>query len=187
MNIYEKLTHARCDLRSMELKKSGENAFAKYKYYELVDIIPPILEVCEKHKLCTHTTFSDGRAVLTVVNAEAPEEKLAFESPMFESEMKGATRIQALGAVETYQRRYLYITAFDIVEDDPNEKMGDSLSAHNALIIKKRIEQLITDKMAKGNGYAEISKAAGYKREGIDRLLHALTEISNMEKKIEKL
>ena len=32
--------------------------------------------------------------------------------------MKGAHAIQNLGAVETYQRRYLYLAAFEIVEND---------------------------------------------------------------------
>ena len=32
--------------------------------------------------------------------------------------IKGANEIQALGGVETYQRRYLYMMAFDIIESD---------------------------------------------------------------------
>ena len=39
-------------------------------------------------------------------------------SPMVEANLKGAHAIQNLGAVETYQRRYLWMTAMEIVEHD---------------------------------------------------------------------
>ena len=37
---------------------------------------------------------------------------------MRELELKGCNKIQGLGGVETYSRRYLYLTAYEIVEDD---------------------------------------------------------------------
>ena len=37
---------------------------------------------------------------------------------MRDLEIKGLNKIQVLGGVETYQRRYLYLIAFDIVEGD---------------------------------------------------------------------
>lgn len=35
MNIYQKLLAARLQLQNTELKKSGNNKFAGYKYFEL--------------------------------------------------------------------------------------------------------------------------------------------------------
>ena len=37
---------------------------------------------------------------------------------MEELELKGCNKIQALGGTETYSRRYLYMSAFDIIESD---------------------------------------------------------------------
>ena len=37
---------------------------------------------------------------------------------MGEADLKGCHSVQNLGAVQTYTRRYLYITAFEIVEHD---------------------------------------------------------------------
>ena len=37
---------------------------------------------------------------------------------MEELELKGCNKIQALGGSETYSRRYLYMSAFDIIEND---------------------------------------------------------------------
>ncbi|MNP43870.1 ERF superfamily protein [compost metagenome] len=41
-----------------------------------------------------------------------------FTSPMGSAALKGCHEVQNIGAVETYQRRYLYVTALEIVEHD---------------------------------------------------------------------
>jgi hypothetical protein len=43
---------------------------------------------------------------------------IVITSPMAEANLKGTHPIQNLGAVETYQRRYLWMTALEIVEHD---------------------------------------------------------------------
>lgn len=118
MNIYEKLLNMRSDFSKRNVKKSGVNKFAGYNYYELADIIPPVLELELQYKVLSFVTFTTDKAILTLVNAEKPEETLVFESPMAEATLKGAHAIQNLGAVETYQRRYLYMAAYEIVEAD---------------------------------------------------------------------
>jgi hypothetical protein len=55
---------------------------------------------------------------LEISNVENSEESVFYTSPMRELELKGCNQIQALGGVETYQRRYLYLNAFDLVEND---------------------------------------------------------------------
>ena len=117
-NIYQKLQDARIELQEKDLKKSGENKFAKYRYYELGDFLPEINNINQKHGLFTSVSFTTDYAVLNVVNVENPEETIKFTSPMGKAELKGCHEIQNIGAVETYQRRYLYMTAFEIVEHD---------------------------------------------------------------------
>lgn len=108
----------RVDLQDMNLKKTGENKFAGYKYYELGDILPPINKLMNAAKVAAIVSFGSEFAVLRLVNAENPEEFVEFTSPMAGATLKGAHDIQNLGAVETYQRRYLYMTAFEVVESD---------------------------------------------------------------------
>lgn len=117
MNIYEKLQTIRVELQEMNIKKSGQNKFAGYNYYELGDFLPAINSLMHKHKVTSLVSFGQT-ATLTLVNCEKPEETITFESPMEEATLKGAHPIQNLGAVETYSRRYLYMTAFEIVESD---------------------------------------------------------------------
>ena len=121
MNIYEKLQNCRCELQNLRLKKSGQNKFAGYWYYELGDFLPAINNLFLKHKLCSFITFTDLQATLHIIDSEKPETDLIFTSPMRNSVLKGCNEIQNLGAIETYQRRYLYMTALEIIEHDPNE------------------------------------------------------------------
>lgn len=118
LNIYQKIQAVKCEILKANLKKSWKNAFAKFGYYELSDIMPTIINECNKIGLYTHVTYSNTEAVLTIVNSETAWETVQFQSPMRELELKGCNAIQSLWWIETYQRRYLYLTAFDISEWD---------------------------------------------------------------------
>lgn len=125
-NIYEKLQQARVLLQKKNLKKSGENKFAKFKYYELSDFIPAVNEIFENLKICSHFNLLEHTAELTILNSENLEEKITFTIPTAECPVKGCTAIQALGGLNTYCRRYLYLNALEIVESDMfDSKAGD--------------------------------------------------------------
>ena len=118
MNIYEKMQKAKVELQKKDLKKTGENKFSNYKYYELGDFMPAINEICLELKLFTQVNFNKENAVLTIINTEKTDEKLEYFSDMVKATLKGCNEIQALGGVQTYQRRYLYMNAFEISEND---------------------------------------------------------------------
>lgn len=126
MNIYEKLQECRVELQKMNLKKTGENKFAGFKYYELADFLPTVNELFLKHKLASNFSIFDDIAWLTIYDIEKPEEKIAFSSPIADANIKGCTPVQSLGGVHTYLKRYLYINALEIVENDMfDAKVGD--------------------------------------------------------------
>ena len=118
MNIYEKINKIKEDILKANLKKSGVNKFSNFNYYELADITPKIITLCNQYKVMTHFTFDKEYAKLTIINVEDPQEAIYYFSPMKDLTIKGANDIQALGGTETYQRRYLYLMAFDIIEND---------------------------------------------------------------------
>lgn len=118
MNIYEKMAHARCELKSKEMKKSGKNPFAKFTYFELSDFIPYVLDILEKYKICSKFSLNNQEARLEFINAEMPEETIDYSAPIAQVDLKGCTAIQGIGASITYMRRYLYMMAFEIVEAD---------------------------------------------------------------------
>lgn len=118
MNVYEKLQKARIELQSKQMKKSGHNKFAGYQYFELGDFLPEINRIFAELGLCSAVSFGKELAELKVINIEKPDEVVTFTSPMADANLKGCHPIQNLGAVETYNRRYLYVAALEIVEHD---------------------------------------------------------------------
>lgn len=117
-NVYIKIQNVKEKLLKENIKKSGKNKFAGYTYYELADFIPFIIKFCNEELLFTSISFDNEIAKLTIINAENTEEKVEYTSPMRNLELKGCNEIQGLGGVETYSRRYLYMCAFDIIEND---------------------------------------------------------------------
>jgi hypothetical protein len=120
VNIYEKLNAARTAFHALKLTKTGENKFAGYKYFELGDFLIPGIKVLAEQRLCPlPVTFNkDGMARMVIVDVDKPDDRITFESPMGSAALKGCHEVQNIGAVETYQRRYLWVAALEIVEHD---------------------------------------------------------------------
>jgi hypothetical protein len=121
MSVYTKLNEARAKFHELKLTKTGENTFAKYKYFELGDFLIPALKVFNEVGLCAVVSFETDVASMTIVDLNTPgsnPEKIVITSPMGSAALKGCHEVQNIGAVETYQRRYLWVAALEIVEHD---------------------------------------------------------------------
>lgn len=117
MPVLRKLMQARIALQNTKLDKSGENKFAGYKYFELGDFLPKVQQLFSDLDLCGVVSYSTEYASLTITDTEDAS-SVVITSPLSEANLKGAHPIQNLGAVESYQRRYLWMTALEIVEND---------------------------------------------------------------------
>jgi hypothetical protein len=115
--IYAKLQKARLMLQAMPLTKSGKNKFAGYDYFELSDFMPAIQDICGKVGLCGMVSYTHDNAYLVIQDTEA-EGQVTFTAPMSTAALKGCHEVQNLGAVISYLRRYLWSTAFELVEHD---------------------------------------------------------------------
>lgn len=175
MNIYEKIQLVKLKLLQTNIKKSGFNKFAGYNYYELADFTPYIINFCTELKLFTAISFDKELAKLTIINVDQPEEKVEYTSPIEELELKGCNKVQALGGTETYSRRYLYMAAFDIIENDmfdsvvteePKKIDTTKVQALEKAISNKNISSDIVDTILKKFGYKSISDItiADYKK-----------------------
>jgi hypothetical protein len=117
MKVYKKLSDARIKLQRTELIKSGHNKFAGYKYFELGDFLPAVQSIFNEVGLIDAISFTEDLATMVVYDVEDGS-SVTFTSPMGTANLKGCHEVQNIGAVETYQRRYLYVTALAIVEHD---------------------------------------------------------------------
>jgi hypothetical protein len=125
LGVLGKLITARTELQTIPIQKSGHNKFAGYSYFELGDFLPAIQNLFAKHGLVDVIAFTAETATLTLYDVNDGS-SLKFTSPMADAQLKGCHPIQNLGAVETYQRRYLYVTAMAIVEHDALESVTGS-------------------------------------------------------------
>lgn len=117
MSAHLKLMQARIELQSRKLNKSGHNKFAGYNYFELGDFLPVVQEIFARLGLCGLISYGKDEAWLTITDVEDGS-SVAVCSPMSEANLKGCHPVQNLGAVQTYIRRYLWVTAMEIVEHD---------------------------------------------------------------------
>lgn len=190
-NIYTKLAEARVRLQEKELKKSGKNKFAGFEYFELKDFLPSINSIFKELGLISIFNLDEKKAKLQIVNSEKLDEVLTFYTPTAEADIKGAQAIQKLGGVHTYLKRYLYINALEIAENDtvdalPNqetkttpkqapkkdEKIEEKGNEKLKVFIKKN--DLDINLIAKHFGLSHESKQEDY--------LNVFNELSEMDK-----
>ena len=117
MSALKKLMQARIKLQNTKLNKSGHNKFAGYKYFELGDFLPSIQTIFNDVGLCGVVSFGTEIASLTITDLDDGSEVM-LTSPMSTAALKGCHEVQNLGAVQTYLRRYLWVSAMEIVEHD---------------------------------------------------------------------
>lgn len=135
-SLYEKIANVRMELSQKNLKKSGKNTYAGFDYFELKDFLPSIIELEKKHRLLStfvmipeykkEDNHSPGEVKLIVKDWDS-DEQFEVLSPIKElnkeSKMvKGMHPVQALGAVHTFLKRYLYNNLYNITEDDVLDK-----------------------------------------------------------------
>ena len=122
LNIYQRLALVREKFASAGITKSGKNIQLKSKYFELDDIVPIAMPLFHEQNLIPMVNFTKDDATMTILDMIDPQTTIVFTAPMREWLGNSAvTPVQALGATETYMRRYLYQQALDIVEADEME------------------------------------------------------------------
>jgi hypothetical protein len=78
----------------------------------------PALKVFNDNGLLSIVYFDASMAYMDIVNVNEPKEVIRITSPLGSAALKGCHEVQNIGACETYQRRYLWVAALEIVEHD---------------------------------------------------------------------
>lgn len=124
-NVYRRLLTARVKFLDSGVEKSGKNMHLSFKYFELEDIVPPATKIFDEVGLIPLVSFTSDTAAMTVVNIDNPDETITFTAPfnqiapiMSNAGKQATNEMQALGASVTYMRRYLYMIALDVCEND---------------------------------------------------------------------
>jgi DNA-binding transcriptional regulator YiaG len=157
LNIYQKLQLCRVELQKTKMKKSGQNKFANYDYFELGDFLPRVNELMSEHGLTAIFLFTKEEATLILIDTDKTDDNIKFSSPVAMAQLKGCHDVQNIGATQTYMRRYLYIMAFEIAEhdaieilekeekDDSVEVGGKTIDANKVKALRDKLEATNTD------------------------------------------
>jgi len=117
-DIYKKLQAVRNGMNQNSLKKTGYNKNLNFNYFELGDFVPIATKLFYEYELCPIFSIgydSNGVEVATLKVMSGPE-YIMFTCPVERPAHMSGT--QAIGAVVTYYRRYLYMMCLDLVEND---------------------------------------------------------------------
>jgi hypothetical protein len=136
MKIYKKLSDARIKLQRTELTKSGHNKFAGYKYFELGDFLPAVQSIFNEVGLVDVISFTEDLATMVVYDVDDGS-SVTFTSPMGTANLKGCHEVQNIGAVETYQRRYLYTVSMAVSEHDALDAVTGSQPVEVKPVVKE--------------------------------------------------
>jgi hypothetical protein len=136
MKVYKKLSDARIKLQRTELTKSGHNKFAGYKYFELGDFLPAVQSIFNEVGLVDAISFTEDLATMVVYDVDDGS-SVTFTSPMGTANLKGCHEVQNIGAVETYQRRYLYTVSMAVSEHDALDAVTGSQPVEVKPVVKE--------------------------------------------------
>ena len=142
--VHAKLQSARVMLQQMELKKSGHNKFAGYRYFELSDFLPAVNEIFDKLGLCHTIEFTNELATMFVIDIDKGG-FAKFSCPMAEANLKGCHPVQNLGASITYITRYLLVMALAICEHDALDATTGSDEPKSAKPVAKSVFDDMTE------------------------------------------
>lgn len=171
-NVHKKLMQARIQLQAQPVKKSGKNTFANYSYMELGDFLNPTQSIFANLGLCGVVSFTADVASLTITDTEDGSQ-IVITSPMGSAALKGCHEVQNVGAVETYQRRYLWVTAMEIVEHDaldssePDDSLVPVLKAslkESTRTTVMKVRRAIQEHLANGREMGALGEWQGLKR-----------------------
>ena len=186
MNLKQKLQEARMLLKEENLTKSGKNSFLGNSYYQLTDIQPAITKVCNEVRICPVISFNTESAVMTIMDFDT-DDTITITTPMAEL-VKDAKKsaMQELMSYQTYARRSLYLSVFEIVEDD-GESQTDDIERHSVLMVKTRIERTMTQLLQKGMDFDDVVKQIGLDEKKYNGFLNACNTINTIDNNLKVL
>lgn len=148
-NVKAKLQLARVMLQEKNLKKTGDNKFANFMFFQLEDFLPKVNEIFAKlglhsefsitpeiiayeetiningeNKIVTKKPIIKEMATLIITDILKPDDVEVYEmevAPVMIGNNSKQNIYQAAGGRNTYYKRYLYMNALEIVEDDESD------------------------------------------------------------------
>jgi len=147
-SVMKKLQKSRVDWQSKPRKKSGFNKFQNFKYFVLKDILPTVNEIFNKNGLYSQYNLTKDYAELIITDSSTGD-YLTYRIPV--QKLDNPT-MQNIGAINTYSKRYLYMNALEI-EEDEDELDSQDLDKP----VKKESKEELIKKISEALGEAKLN------------------------------
>lgn len=147
-SVMKKLQKSRVDWQSKPRKKSGFNKFQNFKYFVLKDILPTVNEIFNKNGLYSQYNLTKDYAELIITDSTTGD-YLIYKIPV--QKLDNPT-MQNIGAINTYSKRYLYMNALEI-EEDEDELDSQDLDKP----VKKESKEELIKKISEALGEAKLN------------------------------
>lgn len=145
--IHEELQEVRYELSVLiqenKIVKTGENKGLGFKYLELVDYLHAVTKLFRDHKLCPiiNIVYDPNGIELATLDLYKGAQMIHFQIPT--AEVPNMVGIQALGAKDTYLRRYLYNNVLDLAVPDEVDASLDENSKNAKVETRKATEKQV--------------------------------------------
>ena len=129
MSIHKRLAEVHLNLMNMKIEKSGWNGHKKFHYYELEDIMGPIIKECAEKEITVEFPYCEDVAILKLVDWNNPKDyvvyRVAIPEVIVPEKNPNNQIVQTLGANISYLQRYLLKLAFPCLSDKDIVDSGD--------------------------------------------------------------
>ena len=121
LKVLKKMNDAIELIKNSNLTKRGRNTFSGYSYYTPEQVSELVIGACHKVKIFPKFDLIKGEhgidGKLKIFDLES-DEVLEYTMASAIPEIKATNVSQQLGGAMTYTKRYLYMNAFDIVDNN---------------------------------------------------------------------
>lgn len=146
-SVMKKIQQARIEWLKEPRKKSKYNNFQKYNYFVLKDILPPVNKIFNELKLYSHYNLYKDHAALVITDTETGD-SIKFKLPV--QQIENPT-MQQIGSINTYAKRYLYMNALEIEEEE------DRIDSTDQEEVKKETKEELVKKISEALGEKKLA------------------------------
>lgn len=175
LKVSKKLQQARVEWLKEIREKSAKNSHFRNTYFVLKDILPPVTKIFNKLGLYSHFNLYKDHGALVIVDLDSGE-RVKYKLPI--QNIANNFTMQNIGAINTYTKRYLYMNALeieeneDVIERDNNDETPlvpkEKLSKEELV---KNLSEVLTEKtlstLLKQN---KKEKLEDFAEEGLEKL-----------------
>ncbi len=154
---HERLQAVRTALLAVEIRKSGFNGHLNFAYYELDDFLPQTITAMSEQGLVGIFNLLADRAELVIHRTDDPRDCVRFALP---TALPANPTWQAIGAAQSYARRYLWRQALELVETDIVDSAESTLFKEVAKLIDDNLPKKAAERLAAATATdADLKKA----------------------------